>query len=63
MKHYYNLVLLYSTFVEGGNTNEQEGGTGEGGDTGEKGGNTGEIGGDQDNDDENPIDDPFRYPL
>ena len=49
--------MLYSTFVEGGNTNEQGFRTGKGGDTGENGGNTGETGGDQDNDEENPIDD------
>jgi hypothetical protein len=43
VKHYYYVVILYSTSVEGGNTNDQGGGTGEGGDTGENGGDTGEM--------------------
>ena len=53
MKHYYYVVILYSTSVEGGNTNDQGGGTGEGGDTGENGADTGENGGDEDNEEDN----------
>ena len=53
--------MLYSTFVEGGNTNEQGGGTRKGGDTGENGGATGEIGGDQDNDDNKNTKNGYRW--